>query len=180
MRLFTALDLPDDLQRGVATLQSPGTLPAQWSSPDQYHITIRFLGDVNSDRAHRYATALEKLEAPPVRCSLYGLDVLPSRRRPLVLIVGLERTPSLVNLYRTVSAALEREGLEPEDRTYRPHVTLARLDDEHDPASIHSFLDQHDPGPLPSFQATEFSLYESTLTQEGALHKRRASFQLEN
>ncbi len=177
MRLFTAIDLPEDVQQHYADLQTPNDLDARWTDPDQFHVTLRFIGDASPNQTARYEDALANIDAPTVECIPYGLDVLPSRRNPSVLIVGLERTDDLMAVYRAVCDALESEGLDPEDRTYRPHVTLARLDDV--PArAVHEFLDDHDALSLPSFQADAVHLYESTLTQEGAIHDRRASVPL--
>jgi 2'-5' RNA ligase len=81
-----------------------------------------------------------------------------------------------MTLYHAVSDTLEAEGLAPEDRTYRPHVTLARLDDR--PESVHAFLQENDDLSLPSFTSEALHLYESTLTPDGAVHERRASVAL--
>jgi 2'-5' RNA ligase len=177
MRLFTALDLPRAVRERYADLQAPEALDARWSSPDQFHVTVRFIGDVPVDQAERYESALSTLDAPPVECIPYGLDVLPSRHNPSVLVVGLERTPSLLSVYQAVSTALETEGLGPESRSYRPHVTLARLGNL--PAStVHAFLKERTHVSLPSFSVDALHLYESTLTSDGAVHERRASFRL--
>jgi len=178
MRLFTALDLPEEVREQFAPLQAPNKLDARWTDPDQFHVTLRFIGDTDANQAARYENALAQIEAPAAECVPYGLDVFPSRRAPSVLIVGLERTDSLMSVYRSVNEALESEGLEPEDRTYRPHVTLARLDDT--PATaVHEFLDAHDNLSLDSFPVDTVHLYESTLTPDGAVHERRASFPLD-
>jgi len=177
MRLFTALDIPDALREQIAPLRTPNALDARWTPPEQYHITLRFIGEVDADTAARYDDALSDITAPPAACTPYGLDVLPSRRNPSVLIVGLERTDALLSLYQAVSNALEATGLDSESRTYRPHVTLARLDDCA-PETVHRYLQEQDAGELPSFTAQAFHLYESTLTQNGAVHERRASYDL--
>lgn len=177
MRLFTALDLPDDVRSDIASLRASDQLDARWTVPDQYHITLRFIGEVDADTAARYESALASIEAPEAECRPYGLDVLPSRRNPSVLIVGLERTDSLLATYQAVSDVLETEGLAPEDRTYRPHVTLARLNGL-SPKTVHSFLSTHDASSLSSFRGTQAHLYESTLTPDGAVHERQASVAL--
>ena len=176
MRLFTALDLPEAIRDRFAELQTPEALSARWTSPDQFHVTVRFIGNATTEEARRYETALSQIDADSVECVPYGLDALPSRRDPSVLIVGLERTDDLLRVYRTVSEALEREGVDPEDRSYRPHVTLARLGDV-SASAVHTFLDNHD-APLPAFSVDTLHLYESTLTSAGANHERRASFPL--
>jgi 2'-5' RNA ligase len=177
MRLFTALDVPDALRTQIARLRAPEVLDGRWSPPEQYHVTLRFIGETSSDGADRLASRLDRVQAPPVELVPYGLDVLPSRRNPSVLIVGFERAAPLLSLYESVSEVLESEGLEPEDRSYRPHVTLARVRDVSAEA-VHRFLDEHEAGALPSVRAEAFHLYESTLTPEGAVHERRRSFPL--
>ncbi len=179
MRLFTAIDPPDDIRDQMAALQTPGNLDARWTDPGQFHVTIRFIGDASANQAAGYEEALARINTPPVDCIPYGLDVLPSRRSPRVLIVGLERTEALMALYEAVSRALEGEGLSPEERTYRPHVTLARLNDV-SAETVHDFLNDHDADALDSFRADTLSLYESTRTQDGAVHQRRAAFSLES
>lgn len=177
MRLFTALDPPEPVRDQLAALQAPGDLDARWTDPEQFHVTVRFIGDADPDQAARYEEALAGVEAPTVECRPYGLDVLPSRRNPSVLIVGLERSDDVMALYDAVSEALEGEGLDPEGRTYRPHATLARLDDE-PPEVVHDFLDTHDADGLDPFHIDTLTLYESTLTQEGAVHDPRANYPL--
>jgi len=177
MRLFTALDLPADLRSRIAGLRAPETLDARWSPPDQYHVTLRFIGDASPGDCDRMDAHLERVQAPVVEGRPYGLDVLPSRHTPSVLIVGLERTDSLMTLYEAVSEALEAAGLEPEGRTYRPHLTLARVRDVSAEA-VHQFLDRHEAEALPSFRTDAFHLYESTLTSEGAVHERRRTYPL--
>lgn len=177
MRLFTALDLPDALRAAVARLRAPDAIDARWTPTEQYHVTLRFIGEASDDEAARYEAALRDLDVSAATCRPYGLDVLPSRRSPSVLIVGLERTDALLELYRAVSEALQREGVEAESRTYRPHVTLARLNDV-SPERVQRFLKRHEAGDLPPFDVDRFHLYESTLTQDGALHETRASYGL--
>lgn len=177
MRLFTAIDIPDTLREDLTALQAPDALDARWSDPDQFHVTLRFIGDASDEEAVRYEEALAHVNPGPVRCAPYGLDVLPSRRSPRVLMLGLERTDSMMTLYDAVSDTLDAEGVEPEDRTYRPHVTLARLDDV-DREAVHEFLQAHEDSSVDSFVADQFVLYESTLTPEGAVHEPQAVYPL--
>jgi len=177
MRLFTALDLPDPLRDRIASHRAPDRLDARWTVPDQYHVTLRFIGSTDADTAARYEDALADVTAPVAECQPYGLDVLPSRRDPRVLVVGLEHTDTLRAVYAAVSDALGTAGLAPEDRSYRPHVTLARLSDA-DPRVVHRVLDAQEPGEWPPVHVRQFHLYESTRTPDGAVHERRATYAL--
>lgn len=177
MRLFTAIDIPETLRDDLSALQESEVLAVRWSDPEQFHVTLRFIGEVSEAQAVRYEEALADVDAEPVQCAPYGLDVLPSRRSPRVLMLGLERTDSIMGLYDAVSDRLEAEGVDPEDRTYRPHVTLGRLDDA-DPESVQDFLHAHEEHSFPPFEADRFVLYESTLTQDGAIHEPQAIYPL--
>lgn len=171
MRLFAAFDVPPDLRDAYARVRKEASEPpfeARWSPPDQYHCTLRFIGEVDADRASEYRTALQEVTAPSFEVRPYGLDVLPGRSRPRVLIAGLRLTDPLKHLQRAVSERLESRGLDPADRSYKPHVTLARLQ-QADPKAIHAFLQSRDLS-FPSFPVTEFHLYESTTSADGARH----------
>lgn len=177
MRLFTALDLPDPLRDDLARLQASVALPARWTDPEQFHVTLRFIGEASEKQTARYEQALADIETSPVECNPYGIDALPSRRSPRVLVLGLKRTTSILTLYDAVSDALQSEGLDPADRTYRPHVTIARLGDV-DPESVHAEIRQQKDHSFSSFTADRFVLYESTLTPDGAVHTPQSVYSL--
>lgn len=177
MRLFTAFDVPAPLQDRLSTLQEEIDLDAKWTSREQFHVTVRFIGEVSREQAVRYEQALAGIHASTVRCVPYGLDVLPSRRSPRVLMLGFNRTDSLMTLYEVVSDALDGEGLDPESRTYRPHVTLGRLD-EVSPERIQDILRSYEDVSPDPFTVDHFILYESTLRSDGAVHDPQATFPL--
>jgi len=172
MRLFTAFDIPASLRETLTTLRDRGdgaSLPIRWSSPEQYHTTIRFIGETTSEEATAYRSALRQVDVPPFEAEPYSLDTLPGRRNPRVLMLGLDLSRPLRRLYEAVTSALQAEGLEPEDRSYRPHVTLGRLENP-DPEAVHEFLRTHRDSRYAAFDVSAFQLYESTLTPDGAVH----------
>ena len=177
MRLFTALDPPDALRDALVLLQSADALPVRWTGREQFHVTLRFIGEVDASQARRFDAALRSLEGPAPRCVPYGLDALPSRRSPRVLAVGLKRTDALVALHKAVSSALETEGLPPEDSDYRPRITLGRLDAP-PPDAVHAYLRDHVRLSLPAFRGERVVLYKSTPTPDGALHAPQATYPL--
>lgn len=177
MRLFTAIDPTDEVRNQLRSIQDESKLSVRWSPPEQFHVTIRFIGEVDEPQAHNYDAALESLNLAPVECEPYGFDVLPTRRSPRVLTLGLKRTDEIMDLYEGVSKALESEGLSPEDRKYKPHITVARLDPE-DRDAVHEFLQNHKEESFPTFKADNLVLFESTLTPEGAIHEAFATYPL--
>lgn len=178
MRLFVALPVPADVRRVLSDLRDPSFSDVRWIPPERYHVTLCFLGASSPDDASRYAEALRTMSAPPARCATYGLDVLPGRRRPRVLIAGLDRTPSLMRVHAAVNDALEPVGASPDDRPFRPHVTLGRVQSSVDPAALHRTLRAHEEFDAPTFTVSAVHLYESIPIDGGVRYESRASVPL--
>ncbi|WP_022836677.1 RNA 2',3'-cyclic phosphodiesterase [Salisaeta longa] len=166
MRLFVALDLPGTLRTAAAAHRHPDAVPGRWVDPAQYHVTLAFIGAATDDERAAYGEALAQIGAPPARLVPYGLDALPSRRAPRVLTVGLERTESLVAVHTAVTDALAACGVSPDDRPFRPHITLARLNDP-DARAVHRFI-RAQAAAWPAATVSALTLYRSTRTADGA------------
>lgn len=125
-RLFTALEIPTDV--GFLLSLKRGGLPgARWIDPDNYHITLRFIGDVDNGVADDVAMGLDRLcqsEAFVLRLSHLGSF---GGDKPRALYAGVEPCEALTRLQAAQERVLQRLGLEPEGRKFVPHVTLARL-----------------------------------------------------
>lgn len=178
-RLFTALDLPTEALDALRTFRDATGLPARtrWTPPDNHHITLRFIGDVDDEQAASIEKALATVRAAPIWVKPLGLGVLPSRRNPRVLTVRIDPTDPLRTLYNTLQNTLKTVSVNTEDRTYRPHITVARLRDAQ-PERLYAALHDVDGPQLDSFTADRFYLYESTLAPDGAVHTPRASYPL--
>lgn len=179
-RLFTALDLPDDALDVLRTFRDAQDLPvrARWTPRANHHITLRFIGEVEEDQADAVESALRSVRAQPFSVDPLGLGVLPSRRKPRVLTVRIDPSERLRGLYQALQDALAAADIDPDERTYRPHVTLARLQDVQ-PERLYAALRDLDGPPLDSFLADRYYLYESTLTPDGAVHTVRATYPLD-
>jgi RNA 2',3'-cyclic 3'-phosphodiesterase len=125
-RLFTALEIPQPAAFHLSLLR--GGLPgARWIDPENYHVTLRFIGDTDGRTADEVANALDRVYRPPFELKLKGFDCFASGRVPHSLVVRIEPTPQLIELQAEHERILQRLGLPPEGRRYIPHVTLARL-----------------------------------------------------
>ena len=125
-RLFTGLEVPREVALALS-LKRGGLLGARWIDPENYHITLRFIGDVDHHTASEVADMLDRLidsEAFTVK-----LDHLGSfgGDRPRALFAGVENNAALVRLQAAQERVLQRCGLAPEGRKFVPHVSLARL-----------------------------------------------------
>ena len=133
MRLFIALNLPDDVRRALhdasAPLREAVPRDVSWLRPDGLHLTLKFLGEVVEARAADVAAALARVAAAhaAVRVVVSGAGAFPSLVRPRVVWAGVEATPRLELLQHDVEAACAGLGYEVEGRAFRPHVTLGRV-----------------------------------------------------
>lgn len=180
MRLFTAFDPSDELRDALSDVRSwTGDIPlsVRWSDPDQYHCTLRFIGEVGDDTAAAVRSSLQHVDEPAFRAEPHGLTALPGRRNPRVLVLSLDLSSPLRHLHRAVTSALQNEDIDPENRSYRPHITLGRLNDP-DREVVHRFLKRHRETSFPAFSVSEFHLFESTLTPDGAVHEIVESYDL--
>jgi RNA 2',3'-cyclic 3'-phosphodiesterase len=127
MRLFVALDLPWEVKEQLSELSCnlPG---ARWVPGDNFHLTLRFIGEANRLQAEEIDYALATLRGRSFSFSLSGLGWFEKYGRVNTLYAGVERNEDLARLQSKVETALLRSGLQPDRRKFTPHVTLARMD----------------------------------------------------
>jgi RNA 2',3'-cyclic 3'-phosphodiesterase len=124
-RLFTALELPDAVAAELALMRG-GVLGAHWLEPEDYHVTLRFIGDIDARAAHDIAETLGSIRRPKTPVRFEGLSWFGGSK-PRSLIAKVKAEPALMDLQAEQERRLRRIGIEPETRKYTPHVTLARL-----------------------------------------------------
>ena len=174
-RIFTGLELPDEISQSLATLR--GGLPgARWIDPEDYHLTLRFIGDVDDVVAHEVASLLGKISRPPLELRFDGLSSFGGRR-PRAVIATLAQTTALMELQAEHERLMQRVGLEPEGRKFTPHVTLARLRDSSsrqvaDYLATRPFL-----APLP-FRVSRFVLFSARASVGGGPYLVEAAYPL--
>lgn len=131
MRLFLALHLPKKerqrIHRAVAPLRDRD-LPVRWVRPEDYHITLKFLGDVRPEDVDAIGEVADRVTSatPRFDAELSGFGAFPTIRRPSVLWLGVQASPELRCLKQDLEWGLAERGHERETRAFHPHVTLAR------------------------------------------------------
>jgi RNA 2',3'-cyclic 3'-phosphodiesterase len=124
-RLFTGIEIPGEVGDRLSLLR--GGLPrARWIDPENYHLTLRFVGDIDWPLAQEIADALSRVRRSGFSLRINALDAFGSRK-PHTIIARLEPSTALSDLQAEHERLLQRIGLPPEGRKYIPHVTLARL-----------------------------------------------------
>lgn len=188
MRLFVALEVPDETREALAALIAelqPKCRSARWVRPDAMHITLKFIGHVGAERLAAIRNALANLKSPePIDMHFRGLGFFPGEKRPRVLWCGVEASPNAAVLAADMDRALARLGIEPESRPFTPHLTLARFkeDDGHSRgkransvAEILSLaaIQMKEFGAI---RTSEFHLFESKTKPTGAEYTRLETF----
>ena len=133
MRLFIALNLPKKerqrIERAARPLRDEGR-PIRWVDIEKYHVTLKFLGAVRSDRAAKIQDAIERVagSTKSFTMELGGFGAFPTIRRPSTIWLGVKASPELRCLKQDLEWALGDCGFEAETRAFHPHVTLGRAD----------------------------------------------------
>ena len=187
LRLFVAIDLPEDVRESLGRLQSDlrrHDLPSlRWTRPEGVHLTLKFLGEtpVSSLPAIEAALARAVRGAQPFRLALGAPGTFGNRRGPRVLWVDVEGD---VKPLQQLQAAVERElaatGFAPEERGFSPHLTLARVPQPSPPglAERVSRALTAVAAPQGEIEVTELLLMRSRLQPSGAVYSRVAAFPL--
>ncbi|THV22364.1 RNA 2',3'-cyclic phosphodiesterase [Peteryoungia ipomoeae] len=124
-RLFTALEIPRNAAMSLSLLR--GGLPgARWIDVENYHITLRFIGDVDGRTADEIVDRLDRVDRPEFSLSLHGVGSFGSKK-PHSIWAGVTPAPEMFALQAEIERICQRIGLPPDPRKFSPHVTLARL-----------------------------------------------------
>jgi 2'-5' RNA ligase len=176
LRLFVGIEFPPELKLRLSLLCS-GIPGAKWVDPGNFHLTLRFIGEIAEDRAADVDDALVRLRARRFALQLAGTGVFGGGDKPRSLWVGVERGPELLALRDKIEQALIRAGLPPEPRKFAPHVTLARL---RDPPidQIGEFLVAHAGFRAEPLPVAAFSLIASFQTKSGSVYEDQADYPL--
>ena len=174
-RLFTALEIPRHVGESLAMMR--GGLPgARWIDPDNYHLTLRFIGDIDDALARDIAGLLGRVRRAPFELRLDGLASFGGRK-PRAVVAAATPVAPLIELQAEHERLLQRLGLEPEGRKFTPHVTLARLR-ESSSRQVADYLTARAHYRSPSFAISRFVLFSSRSSVGGGPYVVEADYPL--
>ena len=177
IRLFAAIELPPQVRQRLA-LMGGGIPGARWVAPENLHLTVRFIGDMDAHGADQVHEALSHVWIKPFDVTLKDLAAF-GERRPRILYTGVATNPALHDVYERINAALARAGLPPPDeRRYVPHVTLARLG-RSPPERIGAFIVANNILTVPPILVEKFALMSSHRSPAGASYQVEARYPLD-
>lgn len=135
MRLFTAIELPKDVRLVLESsaeqlrVRLGRSVEARWVEPEKLHLTVRFIGHVEDDRAPALLDRVRMpIAIPPFHLRLSGCGVFPASGPPRVIWIGVvEGAMPLTQLHEELNGRVAPFGYEPERRPFSAHLTLARV-----------------------------------------------------
>jgi len=176
MRLFVAIDLPWEVKEELSELSCniPG---ARWVPTDNFHLTLRFIGEASRLQAEEIDLALAALRGRSFSFALSGLGWFDKNGRVNTLYAGVERNEDLARLQAKVATALHRCGLAPDKRRFTPHVTLARMDMAVNPA-LTSFVQANNLYRSVPIRVDNVTLFSSFLGKDQPTYTPEAEYAL--
>ncbi len=187
IRCFIAIELPDDIRDGLGRLinrlkyKAPD---AKWVDPNGIHLTLKFLGSVDSARIGEITEAIIDAASgtPPLALEVNELGTFPNLNRVRVVWVGVEGdTGKLLQLQKRLETNLEIMGFPPEGRDFTPHLTLARVRESATPAErqeLGKVITATKISSIGKFTAGSVSLMRSQLNPKGAIYTQIAAVEL--
>ena len=176
IRLFAALPIPQEICVALQRRQQ-GLPRARWSKLDNLHITLRFFGEVQETTAEDIDLALDNIDCPAFDLSLYGVGAFGEGADVHSVWAGVEPNPSLDRLAARCETAARKAGLKPDNRNFRPHVTLAYLR-RSPPDRVAAWIQGHNLLKSPPWRADHFALYSSWSTPDGSQYEVERVYRL--
>jgi RNA 2',3'-cyclic 3'-phosphodiesterase len=194
MRLFIALDIDDAIRERIARFMdgiSPFAPDARWVTPESLHVTLKFIGEEPDDSVDRIRRALESVAADTTEIDFRGFGFFPTAKSARVFWIGMDAGPQLAALAAAIDNATATLGSPKEDRTFSPHLTLARsrggsgaprsLSTDKPNRAFELLQEKLASRPAPEFGTMtprEFFLYQSQLSPKGSKYTKLAAFEL--
>ncbi len=174
IRSFIAIDLSDSVRRQIETLvQKLRESDAQvgWVKVEGIHLTLKFLGNIAPESIEQIKPVLAGIasQTAPIRIEPAGCGAFPTIKAPRVIWVGLSgQLDPLAELARRVETAMVPFGFKPEDRPFKPHLTLGRVKGRQRIQALQEILFANRNFTAEPFDAAEVVLYKSDLRPDGA------------
>ncbi|HID55700.1 TPA: RNA 2',3'-cyclic phosphodiesterase [Candidatus Poribacteria bacterium] len=181
IRAFIAVEIPEEVQSQLIRITAsfkPHINRASWVKHGNLHLTLKFLGDIESERIEEISSALDGVAAgfAPFSIRFSEVGVFPDPRRPRVLWVGLgQGEEEMRRMANAIEEAMERLGFERERRPFTPHLTLARIKS---PSNLTGLLNDFRMPDVSPVRVSRFSLIRSQLDPKGAIYTRIKEFNL--
>jgi 2'-5' RNA ligase len=172
VRTFIAIEMAEGIRKQLADAQerlraAGGSV--KWVKPDQMHLTLRFLGEIEESAVDPVAEAIAAAASgvQPFEAAVVGLGSFPPQGAPRVVWVGVRDAGPLVPLQKRLEEELERRGFGREDHPFTPHLTLGRVKDPRGARELRAAVDAQRETPFGAQTIEEILLIQSVLSPGG-------------
>ena len=176
IRSFLAIELPATVQTKIGKIEEDvGSTSAdvRWVSPGKIHLTLKFFGNIEESKIDSIVAAIKGPigTAKPFHLSVRGTGAFPNLKNPRVIWIGLvDAEGILAPLQKEVESSLEKIGFEPEDRPFRPHLTLGRVKSNRGKEELIGSVEKYREEEIGTFQVEKIVLFKSDLTPTGPIY----------
>lgn len=183
IRSFLAVDPPREIIDAIGMIQDRLKKNIQgdirWVRPQGIHLTLKFFGAISESDVANISLVVENTTSniAPFTLGIKRVGAFPDVKRPRVLWLGMDGdVDTLIRLQKEVDAELQKYGFEKEDRTFRPHLTLARIKDPRGLIGLAKIMEKRENYEAGSFSAAGLNLFKSDLTPKGAVYTKLAYY----
>ena len=177
-RLFVAIDLPESVKNQVLGLTQFGMRGVKWVSLEQFHLSLRFIGEVDQHLFDSIAICLSKVRGSEFMLTLKGIGTFPANKHPRVIWTGAEKNGLLVQIRNKIEHQLNQIGILSEGRKFHPHVTLGRVK-ENKIKGMGDYITQYALFHSDTVLIDNFVLFSSKLTPKGAIYTKEMTYPLD-
>ena len=176
-RLFVALALPEHVRSALTRLRR-GFPGARWVAEENFHLTLRFIGEVDNRAMDDIAERLDRVREPGFDLEIDGFGCFETKGKVRALWARVPASEELLHLQRKIDTALDSVGVPRETRKFKPHITLARFKDA--PLDrVNHFICESSPFRLDPFPIGSFTLYRSFLNRDGPIYRPEVVYPLD-
>lgn len=171
MRLFVGISIPLEIREGIdvyIAATGVGIEGVKWVEKNNFHITLKFLGEVREDNVPSLVECLRMTAVGkvPFLISLTSVGAFPSMKYPRVYWIGVEKGKEMVKtLHDDIERECQKLGFATEGKRFHPHVTIGRLRKFGKGSQL-----KGEKSCFGEFMATDFTLFKSTITKKGPIY----------
>jgi 2'-5' RNA ligase len=169
MRLFIAVEIPEQVKQVLLAAQEQLKLEGRMTKTKEFHLTLKFLGEVPEEKLEPLKQSLETIKFSPFNLELDAIGAFPKKHNPRVVWAGLTPHEEINNLQKQIDKATQSLGFE-QDSKFHPHLTLARIKFCNNKKEFAGLLDSIKLQPA-EFKIDSFKLIKSTLTPQGPIYE---------
>lgn len=182
IRSFLAIEIPEMLHVSIEELQKQlkeTRADVKWVAPQNMHLTLKFFGAISSEKIGQASQIIEPIVAccQPFSISIFGLGCFPSRHRPRVIWLGINRgNKEIALLQKQIEEKLLAAGFPAEERAFTPHLTMGRVRSGRNLSELQPLLVAKQNWQVGAFGVREIVLFKSELKPTGAIYTRLRAF----